>query len=377
MATLWVAQSATLLCTKVHARSGCLAALLLFTAGGLVRAAPPIAASSASSAGGSVLFVVETAAAHEVREIGADGGGERVIRALPSSFGYAGWSPTRTAIAFTNGRDELFVMRISDGRTTLVAPSIAPLLGSSVAWSPDGQQLAYIAGSKGLQIFIVNADGTGRRRIAGGHTWTISGSRGGSAFGSSPDSRGVIYIDYHALAWSPDKRNLVYLRRVRYDSRHPAASARLYLLSADGRRGRKLARLRPFVPRTLAWAPDSAKVAVGGYRDSGVMTVSTRGKTKKYVTQCCVGVYDLAWSRDGKKIILFSDGSAGPDGAIVNPDGSQLRILHINGHEPAWSPDSQRIAFTDGSDVLHIINANGTGLRTLTDAPGVIGPTWK
>lgn len=352
----------------------CAAVLVVFTAAGLARAASPTAANSASSVGGrSILFVAKTAVAYEVREIGADGRGEHVVRELPSSFFCcAYWSSTRAAIAFKDDAQNLFVMRIRDGHATLVARKTG-----SFAWSPDGRQIAYIAGGAGLQIFTVRANGTQRRKIAGARTRTVSGTRPDSAFGVSPDRRAVVYIDYSNLAWSPDKRNLAYLRSQAYDTHNPPVAARLHLISADGRRSRKLARLRPFVPQTLAWSPNSAKIAVGGYRDLGVLTVSTRGNTKKYFTDCCVGVYDLAWSRDGKKLALFSDGSVGPDGAIVNADGSHLRLLHINGHDPAWSPDSTRIAFSDGSGTLHIINANGTGLRRLTKASSEAGPAWK
>jgi Tol biopolymer transport system component len=359
--------------TPLHAWA---AVLAVTTVAGLASAAPSTAADAASRVGGdSILFVAGTVGAYEIREIRADGNGEHVVRSLPPSFSYgAGWSPTRTAIAFTGSADEVFVMRLNDGRTKLVAPNAAP---GSFAWSPDGRKAAYIAGGGGLQIFTVNADGTGRRKITGGHARTITDIRPGPGSRSSPDRRLVVYVDYHDLAWSPSKRSLAYLRSVSYDSRHPPVSARLHLISANGGRSRKLARLRPFVPQTFAWSPDSAKIAVGGYRDSGVMTVSTRGNTKKAVTDCCIGVHDLAWSRDGKKLVLFSDGSAGPGGAIVNADGSHLRILHTNGHDPTWSPGSTRIAFADGSGNLRIVNANGTGLRRLTSASGVIGPTWK
>ena len=147
-------------------------------------------------------------------------------------------------------------------------------------------------------------------------------------------------------------------------------------MSVNGKRSRPLARLRPFVPQVLAWSPNSANIAVGGPRDSGVMTVSTRRNTKKYVTDCCVGVYNLAWSPDGKRIVFFSDSSGGPAGAIVNADGSHLRIMHITGSDAAWSPDSKRIAFEHGRS-LQVVDANGTGLRTLTKASLVAAPIWK
>jgi len=139
----------------------CAAILVVFSAAGLASAAPPTAANSDSSVGGgNILFVAEvdreqgsTAGVYEVREIGADGRGEKLIRAFPSSFASgAVWSPNGTAIAL-EGQGGVVVMRISDGRTTLVAPNAD--LGS-FAWSPDGRRVAYIARGKGLQIFTAN-----------------------------------------------------------------------------------------------------------------------------------------------------------------------------------------------------------------------------
>jgi Tol biopolymer transport system component len=321
----------------------------------------------------SILFAAGTYDAYQIWEIGADGRGERLVRELPPSFRGGTWSPTRNAIAFQGDEGKLYVFRISDGRMTAVAPDVAGA-PQSFAWSPDGRRLAYIAPGRALRIFTVNANGTGRRRIAASQE--PPGPQRRSAIGFSPEKRAALYIVHHGLAWSPDKRNLAYLRRVMYDSRS-TASARVHLVSAEGRLKRKLASLRPFVPSTLAWSPDSTKVAVGGYRDSGVMTVSASGNTTRSVTRCCVGVYDLAWSRNGKKLILFSDGSAGPDGAIVNADGTQRRLLRINGHDPAWSRDSKRIAFTGSSGDLYIINADGRGLHWLAEAAGVLAPTWR
>ena len=40
---------------------------------------------------------------------------------------------------------------------------------------------------------------------------------------------------------------------------------------------------------------------------------------------------------------------------------------------PAWSPDGKRIAFTsnrDGNYEIYVMNADGTGLRNLTQPPG-------
>ena len=48
---------------------------------------------------------------------------------------------------------------------------------------------------------------------------------------------------------------------------------------------------------------------------------------------------------------------------------------------PAWSPDSSQLAFTsnrDGQPEVYVINANGTGVRRLTNHPSIdTSPTWS
>jgi Tol biopolymer transport system component len=351
------------------------AVLGVFTAAGLASAAPTAIPSASSAGGDSILFLAKSTGAHEIREIGADGRGEHVVRTLPSSFWCCSdWSPTKAAIAFLDEHGNLFVMRIGDGVSTLVARR-----AGFPAWSPDGRQVAYIAGRPGLEIFIVNADGTARRKITGPHPRTTSGIHRISPLGSSPDRRTVVYINYSDLAWSPDKRNLVYLRSQAYDTRHPPIAARLYLISAAGGRSRTLPRLSGFVPGVLAWSPNSARIAVGGYRDVGVTLVSASGKAKEHLssTDCCTGIHGLAWSPDGNEIVFFGDGSVGPDGGIVNVDGSHLRVLHIAGYgRPAWSPDGKMIAFEGTPGTLNVINADGTGLQLLAKASPGASPIW-
>src|SRR6266511_2599393 len=199
----------------------CAAVLAVLSVAGLASAGPPTAVGSASLVpGGSILFVAKTADAFEIHEIGADGGGAHVVRGLPPSLECCQMmlSPNGSAIAFYDAQGNVIALRIKDGRTTPIAKNVA-----SFAWSPDGRQLAYIPRVKGLQIFIVNADGTGRRKIAGTQSRTMMGIRRDSAFGSSPDRRAAVYVNYGNLAWSPDKRNLAYLRSVSYSSHQPGS----------------------------------------------------------------------------------------------------------------------------------------------------------
>lgn len=66
----------------------------------------------------------------------------------------------------------------------------------------------------------------------------------------------------------------------------------------------------------------------------------------------------------------------------MDADGANFRLLPSmgNAYFPSWSPDDRRIAFEGGPggfDVW-IINADGTGLTNLTNAPSAdLSPSWS
>jgi dipeptidyl aminopeptidase/acylaminoacyl peptidase len=66
----------------------------------------------------------------------------------------------------------------------------------------------------------------------------------------------------------------------------------------------------------------------------------------------------------------------------MNADGSNLQGLRndtVNGWTPDWSPDGQRIVYTDFNDgEIHVINADGTGDTRLTFIPARdLEPAWS
>jgi dipeptidyl aminopeptidase/acylaminoacyl peptidase len=87
-----------------------------------------------------------------------------------------------------------------------------------------------------------------------------------------------------------------------------------------------------------------------------------------------------AWSPDGTRLVFQSDRSQQNDWDIyaVNWDGSGLTRLTSGpeaDQEPAWSPDGTRIAFVRNG-LLHLMNADGSGVTRLSNTGEDSHPTW-
>jgi Tol biopolymer transport system component len=69
--------------------------------------------------------------------------------------------------------------------------------------------------------------------------------------------------------------------------------------------------------------------------------------------------------------------------AVMNPDGTGIKELHINGYDPSVSPDGTKIAFCslrdDQYSQIYVANADGTGEKRITRiATGdSCGPVWS
>jgi Tol biopolymer transport system component len=138
----------------------------------------------------------------------ADGSGQT---GLPRNVPFAGaWSPDGKRFAFfvTNtspgdrtddAKAGLWVMN-ADGSNPRQLTRYA---GSNPAWSPDGRRIAF----RRFDLFVVNADGSGLRRLA----------RNGSAPAWSPDGRTIAFLHnrevYIVKADGSDERRLTQLNK--------------------------------------------------------------------------------------------------------------------------------------------------------------------
>ncbi|TML24986.1 MAG: hypothetical protein E6G32_02135 [Actinobacteria bacterium] len=104
--------------------------------------------------------------------------------------------------------------------------------GQFARWSPDGKRLVLDAPTKGSDgdLFIVNADGSGRRRVT--NTRDLEQPAG----------------------WSPDGRTILFTRYT------VSGSTQIGVIKVDGGRARTLATVHGDEAGAAAWSPDGTKI---------------------------------------------------------------------------------------------------------------------
>jgi hypothetical protein len=125
--------------------------------------------------------------------------------------------------------------------------------------------------------------------------------------------------------------------------------------------------------RTPEWSPDG-RYRVDWSGERLLIVPADGGEAREIATPGTGHNEYAAWSPDGQRIVIEAgDSESGNDLHIVRADGSGLRPLTegANAATPVWSPDGSRIAFTtNDTDVhsgvaIHVMRSNGSGHRKL------------
>jgi len=309
---------------------------------------------------------------------------------------------------------------------TLSGSLLLVLLACSSTEPPDsapaGTEIVFQAGdSSSADIYVVNADGSGLTRLTdpahadfdpswsgdGRQIYFISSNRDGretsGLYAMNPDGTDVhLAVAYtynsgglpQAYAVSPDGT------RIALGSISPMQSPQnvdLYVMNLDGSGQTRILDLPcQFVDmdceqlNALAWSPDGQQIAYsarwpghGGNVYGIIGIVNADGTGHQLLTTTEVRSTDPAWAPDGQRIVFSSvKTSTIPTPSamaleVINADGTGRTALQVGGSSPSWSPDGQSIVFVQ-SGGLFAVNADGTGLRHVTDAPGgAHAPHWN
>lgn len=324
--------------------------------------------------------------------------------------GYAKWSPTGDLIAFlARGEADtrnVWVISPTGGRPRLLTSAS----GIGLAWTPDGQSLAFVdrnSPGEPFSIFSMPLRGGQRRRL------TIP------PLGSFGDTY---------CAFSPDGRRLAV---VRYPNRHQSD---VYLLSVDDPQGERSERLTTGSSgmQGIDWSPDGHaivfgspqglwKVPLSGVRKptrvaafNGEVRFPTfsraigRGSSIRLAYQSDIRDVNIwRWDpirREASKIagstwyddfpavapggarVAFASNRTGENEIWVSEaDGSNPQQVTFHRGpvvtSPAWSPDGQHLAFSSevaGNRDIYVIRPDGSQSTRITTEPSEeTNPSWS
>jgi hypothetical protein len=212
------------------------------------------------------------------------------------------------------------IVFVSDRTGTAQAYSVSPAHPGALAGltfgvtpvreavpSPSGR---FVALARGSALAVARADGSGLHVIA--------------ANGDSP-------------GWTPDSRRIAFSRTTRDG---------IWLVRPDGS---GLVRLTSGNDYDPAWAPDGKRLLfLRG--TSGDLVVRRLGRESTLVH----GVRAAVWSPNGRSIAYQPDPTDGSFFGVyvIHPDGSKPKPIDRGAYDPAWAPDSRRLAYVTGGGIV-------------------------
>jgi TolB protein len=244
------------------------------------------------------------------------------------------------------------------------------------------------------QICIINADGTGFRRL------TTDDNKQHYHPSLSPDGKSVVYAAFreaniyeiyelnlatgavaqltnrlgslNAPEISPDGKRIIFKTSSANTNKNV-----IWMMDRDGKNADKISRVEGWDP---TWSPDGETVLFASDMDGAIQLFRMRVNGKELHRASSLPAIGgrSDWSADGQFIVTYSGESWKHEVYIMTADGLNARALSPlggNSQGPSFSPDGQWITFTsyfdhygeDNGCEIYIIRTDGADLRRLTD----------
>ena len=294
--------------------------------------------------------------------VNPDGSNRRLIARLPADrvdgANCPVWSPDSGHLAYQDHgvypHDDrpwgLWLVDIADAACKRIADG-----GEHPIWSPDATLLAFggadayiVGGSKDNQgLWIIDADGSGLRRINHRRAWP--------------------------LAWSPDGLRLSY----RYDDDLNG----IWVINSDGTEDHRIrgdaSDDLTLLPK-YGWAADDPRPPHGEYRlisPDGQHCLIPMPAVMPATSLPSISAMSRRERRKHMRFQALQESERQKRGGIgiARADGSNPRRL-ADGFAPAWSPDGRRIAFEAGGNTrrqLWVMDPDGSNQRQLSGDEGL------
>jgi Tol biopolymer transport system component len=193
-----------------------------------------------------------------------------------------------------------------------------------------------------------------------------------SASGTAVENVTGVPSVYRALALSPEGR------RIAFGSTRDGCG--IWTMSVDGTGARSLTAAADRCNHTPRWSPDGSWIAFTTSRELNwsVYVMSALGATPRNVARALPEdgwKAPLGWTPDGRVVLQHWQADGSVRAYLASVDATTLvPFAGAEGdHSPVWSPDGSRIAFvrpTAGGASLHVMNADGSAVRRLTEHAG-------
>lgn len=244
------------------------------------------------------------------------------------------------------------------------------------------------------QVCIINADGTGFRRL------TTDSTRQHYYPSLAPDGASVIYSAFreenvyeiyamklsdgtvqqltdregvlNAPEISPDGGTIAFMRWTANSNQY-----QIWLMERDGDNPHNIPRITGWDP---TWSPDGKQILFASDMNGSTQlyVVNQNGKNLHQVGSLPALRGRSDWSPDGLSIVTYSGAPWHREVYIMNADGSNVRQLSPSGGNaqgPSFSPDGQWVVFTayydhygdDHGCEIYAVRVDGSDLRRLTD----------
>lgn len=275
------------------------------------------------------------------------------------------YSPEGSRLAYLvdfDGSEQyhLFLHDFISGKITDLTPGINYSLQTNIAWSPDGNMIAFIADQhQHFDAYVMEFD---QPTLPGGEAETLF------------KIRKLLNINHPGwtLKWSPDGRWLA----VTFEG--PGQDYLTHLITPDGKETRAVTKDGQAIDaRNPSWSPDGKRLAfdsdISGWHSIGILELENDKIT--WVKGSEWERYSPAWSPDGRNLVYVAANGAESWLELWREGNQPLRMQQMEPglhYTPTFTPDGDSIIFIFDNpghpDDLWEISFRGRALRQLTQS---------